>query len=103
MGYKLKVLMRQCGVMLSEEAFTLKFASELGGTGSMCDYETFMRFVCEHDASDDARSHRAARSGARTEVAAGRRQHAARRAAAAQAVSAAAAALSAAVLLALAA
>ena len=56
-GHKLKVLMRQCGVMLSEEAFTLKFGSELGGTGSMCDYETFMRFVCEHDASDDARSH----------------------------------------------
>ena len=56
-GHKLKQLVRSCGVALSEEAYASSFA-EMGGVGSTCDYETFMRFVCEHDASPSATAHK---------------------------------------------
>ena len=48
-GHKLKQLLLTCGAQLSEEACGLIFA-QLGGTGSSCDFDSFMRVVCEHGA-----------------------------------------------------
>jgi hypothetical protein len=52
-GHKLKLLCRSCGVSLSDEAFALSFG-KFGGTGAMCDLESFLRFVCEHDTTPAA-------------------------------------------------
>ena len=46
-GHKLRQLLMTCGADLTEESCTLIF-SQLGGAGSSCDYESFMRVVCEH-------------------------------------------------------
>ena len=52
-GHKLKQLLLTCGAQISEESCGLIF-SQLGGTGSACDFESFMRLVCEYGANGSA-------------------------------------------------
>ena len=47
-GNKLKQLCRTCGASVSDEALELIFA-QLGGVGATCNFETFMRLMCEHN------------------------------------------------------